>query len=380
MQCSLPLGEHAVSDYYCSEECSRRWSAARTGYHEDYIDDDEVWAPDALSDLEPVSWIAPPVWRLPRSTGDLEADRLAAVHALSTATTHAQRVACAWRNQALIERQRVIWAREWRLPREAAEVYQAQVDLEFAERTATTDAQRAACALRREAVTARRHFVRAPGPLGRTTSWGFDSFVLSSPLRDFPVVTTEQAQRAANAILANHLTFRELAALTVAPREMLTYELRRDSDDNLMAMYTCPLGERFSMELPYYVDTTGCSWRILNSHGEVIRQVPVTSRRLWATPDPAPAVSEGDTIQVTHDGETLRYTVEAVGPGSSMTLRRHPQDGQPPIRGAEVAHAIVDEITPASPQARALQARRNRNTGPAPRPGRMSGNVPGARR
>jgi len=387
MNCERPLGDDAVSDYFCSETCSLCWASDRTTYHADYIDDTERWSPDDLADLEPVGWISPQVWRLPRSTGDLEADKLAVDHALELATTQAQRSACRLRLESLRERRWAIWAKNWRLPRSTGNFRADDLACSEAERTATTDAQRAACKVRRESLAERRKTMRKPEFPGFRAMWGLDRFVFGgSPLvhsriawnphqgaravdisSERPVVDSEFNARG---------TFQVRGHWRPSALEMLRYELHRDSDGRILYVHAVPDDHRFTFSLPH-LDMSGCTWRVFNSRNEVIREFPAVSSTLYATSDPAPAVGEGDTIQITRNGETLRYVVESIGPGSSMTCRRHPEDDQPSIQDAEVTEAIIDET---SPQARALQARRNRNAGPAPRPGRVRGNVPGVRR
>jgi len=302
--CGHDLGD-SPSDIYCSEECSEEWSDRHTYGMPDWSYPEESWQPADLEDLQPVSWLPSRVWRLRRATGDLDADWAALKDATRAAATEAQRQACATRRDALEDRQRVIWAREWRLPRETRTLHHDQIDLEFAVRSATTDAQRAACRVRRESLNSRREAAQRRVSAGRLTSWVFDS-----PLRDFPIVTAEQAQRYADRILAGRSTDSDcdfnasfgtrmenrlpgirpstIQVRMVSAPQMLRYELRRDSDGTLMALCTVPDGQQISIDLPYYADTSGCSWRIRNSRGEVIRQFPVTSPRLWATPEPAP--------------------------------------------------------------------------------------------
>lgn len=354
MQCTRSL-EDSVSDLFCSEECAGRYAAARTGWHEDYINDDEEWGVDALADLEPVSWISPPVWRLPRSTGDLDADRRTLDRALELAQTDAQRAACAVRLESLNERQRAVWAREWRFPRSTGNYRADQNAVHEAHATATTDDQRAACTLRQEDLNERRRTMSPPRFPGRAAHWGIDNFVFS-PLRDFPIVPREEAQRAADAILASRPADSEFNAVSVLgdafsnnlpgiargsltlrghsrTPDLLTYEMRRDSDNNLMAMHRVPEDHRFSFDLPYYLDITGCSWRVINSRGEEIRRFPVTSRSLYATSDPAPrpALGRGHTVSITTSNGTRSYTVEGVAPDGSLTCRRITEGEQVPV-------------------------------------------------
>jgi hypothetical protein len=349
-QCGGPLTD-SVSDYFCGEQCSTRYGIGRAPYQRTYdyfenVDEDEHgWTPEDLTDLEPVGWITPPAWRLPRSTGDLEADQRALERAEVAAVTGSQMRACAYRRQSLAERRRVLWAKNWRLPRSTGDYRNDLNAVAEADRTATTDAQRAACELRRESLTERRKALPKPEFPGRSTSWGLDRFVLGgSPLIDTPIVVRSHVSwnPARSAVEMSHErpvvdsefnargTFEVRGQWRPSAPEMLRYELRRDSDGTLMFLQSVPDGQQISVALPYWVDVSGCTWRILNSRGGVIREFPATSRALHASPDPAPDVDEGDTIQVTRNGETLRYVVEAIGPGSSMTLRRHPEDDQPP--------------------------------------------------
>jgi hypothetical protein len=394
-QCGGPLTQ-SVSNYFCSELCSMTYSASaasEVGYR--YWDEDEHgWTAEALADLEPVSWIAPPVWRLPRSTGDLEADQQALNRACETVQTPAQQAACDLRQDDLDQRRRVANAKNWRLPRSTGNFWADDRACHEAAAMATTDAQRAACVLRREDLEARRPSAGMPG---RRTSWGLDRFVFP-PLRDLPIVTTEQAQRAANAILAANLPGIRPSTIRVGMYRPpfstgpLRYELRRDSDDNLMATFAVPEGNSFQYDLPYGFDPSGCHWRILNSNGDEVARWAATTRRIVDSsfecvgprivPPPAqitPAIRTGDVISITTGDGTHRYEVTDVD-GHRMTCRRV-RDQSPSRAGAEITHTIVDETANfPSPQARALDARRNRNTGPAPRPGRIRGNVPGARR
>src|SRR4051812_13682841 len=121
-QCGGPLTE-SVSDYFCQQQCSEAYAAERapSGRSYDYFSDvDDYgrgWSADDLADLEPVGWIVPPVWRLPRSTGDLEADQAALLRACDAVQTPEQQRACDVRQDSLDERQRAIWARNWQLKR-----------------------------------------------------------------------------------------------------------------------------------------------------------------------------------------------------------------------------------------------------------------------
>lgn len=323
MECGKSLAG-GVSDLWCSESCSTRYASERAPASRDYdyfaeVDEDESgWEPEDLADLEPVGWITPPVWRLPRSTGDLEADQAALNRACELARTPEQQAACDVRQDALDVRQRAIWAREWRLPRSTGNYWADRTAVSQAERTATTDAQRAACALRREDLDARR---------GKTTRWGIDEFVFPSISRAFaagvmtheeareaagltchfdraanPIVTTEQAQRAADAILARtrstvrtfdvqHSTdhgesWTDLDATSLGssarnnlpgliratvelrrprPPRMLVYELYRDCDNTLLMTEAVPYREGITWcwRPPHWVDLNGTHMRVI---------------------------------------------------------------------------------------------------------------------
>lgn len=326
-QCGGPLTE-SVSDIYCSERCSMIYSGSRASdlAYQYWDEDEHGWTAEALADLEPVSWIAPPVWRLPRSTGDLEADGFALAHAIDTSTTDAHMAACELRRQSLAERQRQMWAREWRLPRATGNFWKDNTACNLASSTATTPAQVAACELRRIEIQnyKPRPYARTELTLGRSAHWEFDHH--ASPLV--------------------HTRISRPLALSHDPA----------SPTYVYGPYghgPRPIDSSFDFD----------GYRI--------------------SPPPAlvtPALRTGDTVSITRNGETLRYEVTDID-GTRMTCTRVPEDDQPPtIQGAEITQAIIDETTPASPQTRALEARRNRNTGPATRPGPIRGNVPGARR
>jgi hypothetical protein len=305
MYCGGELPPNAVSDYFCAEECSAAYAASNTAWHGDYIDDDEEWSPEALVDLEPVGWIQPPVWRLPRSTSDLDADQLALNRACETVQTPAQQAACDLRQDDIDQRRRRANAKNWRLPRSTGNFWADDRACHEAAAMATTDAQRAACVLRREDLEARRPSAGMPG---RRTSWGLDNFVFS-PLRDLPIVTTEQAQRAADAILAryrpsdpdysdatsfgtrmeNRLPGIRPATIQVrgisAPR-MLAYELRRDSDGELLLTHVTPYHEGVTWRWtpPMDFDLNGTHMRVLDNGREIARHQIIDSRTRRAAP------------------------------------------------------------------------------------------------
>jgi hypothetical protein len=347
-QCGGPLTQ-SVSDYFCSEDCSEDYSEA----HSDDLDDDwstlgHDWEPDELADLEPVSWLPPRTWRLRRSTGDLAADQSALRDAQRTASSAAQREACAVRSEALRGRQRVIWAREWRLPRSSGNPGGDWNALVWAETTATTPAQYAACNLRRADLEARYPGIGGP-------SWSLER-MMSSAMAGFAAGIRESQEEAQRARFAENF------------RPIPTWDFDLTSSPLVHSRISWP-----------EVDAVATLGSEVRNNLPGIRP---TTMRLSGVYRPTPVVSEGDTIVIAHNGETLRYVVEGVTAEGSINCRRHPEDGQPPTRaGAEITHAIVDETANfPSPQAHALEALRNRNTGPAPRPGRIRGNVPGARR
>lgn len=337
MNCGRSLDD-SVSDLWCNEGCAGAYAAVRSphrrtyDYFEDIDEDGHNWAPDDLTDLEPVSWIRPPEFRLPRSTGDLEADQQALIRACGTVTTTAQQAACDLRQDDLDERRRQANAKNWRLPRSTADFRADDRACYEAAAMATTDAQRAACARRREDLEQRRKAMPKPPFPGHQTSWNFDGYI-SGALRDFPIISRDQAQRAADSILTRH-RLADPDYIDATPFD----------DPNPQSF-----GARVESNLPGLLPST------------------ITVR--------APLINDGDAIILSVNGEIRRYIASARD--GEIVLNREPDSGERP--GAEITHAVVDE-TCRTPIQRALEARRNRNTGPAPRPGRVRGNVPGARR
>lgn len=385
MHCQRPLPENAVSDYFCGQRCAEAYAdqrAPRRGgfdYFEDIDDDEPGWGPDDLTDLEPVSWIRPPEFRLPRSTGDLEADQQALIRACETVTTTAQQAACDLRQDDLDARQRAVWAREWRLPRSSDDIGYDRADLREAERTATTDHQRAACALRRESLRERHLRRSANATPGDLTSWGIDGFTFRAPLPDLDPTSptyvygpygtgpTSWGYLTSSPIVHSRISWPEAdedpnpasfgsrvennlpgiqpstmrlhgvyesannrVELTITPPRMLTYELRRDSDETLLIVQAVPEDMRFSWSLPDWVDCTGCSVRVLHEGREIGRYPYVDTR----TRRPAPALDRGDTVSITTSDGTRSYTVEGVAPDGSLTCRRITEDEPPPTGGA----------------------------------------------
>jgi hypothetical protein len=134
--------------------------------------------------------------------------------------------------------------------------------------------------------------------------------------------------------------------LAITPPRMLTYELRRDSDNVLLMTHVCPYreGVTWLWDLPH-LDLNGCHMRVLDGDREIARHQIIDSRTRWNVLSPTT-----DELASVRTGYALgEWTIDETAP-----------DPTPPLR--------------------ALEARRNRNTGPAPRPGRVRGNVPGARR
>lgn len=107
-QCGCPLGA-SPSDDFCTSSCQEDWAAQHVeplvGYREPW---DRPWDfPGVGSDAHQMRRPpAPPEFRLPRSTGNLNADSRAARRALSAATTDEQRAAVQLRIVSLEERHR----------------------------------------------------------------------------------------------------------------------------------------------------------------------------------------------------------------------------------------------------------------------------------
>jgi hypothetical protein len=189
-QCGGPLEDSPSSDF-CDPGCQRRWHARHAHALDPWSDDAAPvypgydaarWRPEGsdegsqgeavaiLLGADPgVSFVhhivdqwrqtvqrARQSWRLPRSTGDLDADTRAWRRAANTARTSAQVAACNLRQQELHVRRRAQWARDWRLPRSTGNLHADKAAANQALLTATTDSQRAAAKLRLQDIERRR--------------------------------------------------------------------------------------------------------------------------------------------------------------------------------------------------------------------------------
>lgn len=114
---------------------------------------------------------APPEWRLPRSTGDIAADTRAWRRASDSARTDAQRAACRLRIEDIKTRNLAQHARDWTLPRSTGDLGADFLAANRARRMATTDYRRAAADLRLEDL--RRRQAAATANLGAALTNAF---------------------------------------------------------------------------------------------------------------------------------------------------------------------------------------------------------------
>lgn len=105
--CGGSLGS-SPSDDFCSDRCQGDWHAARAdelvGYREPWDIPGQGSIEFGAARMRPAP--RPEDWRLPVMTSDLRLDTVMLVRAIATATTEDQRAACALRGEQLTERRR----------------------------------------------------------------------------------------------------------------------------------------------------------------------------------------------------------------------------------------------------------------------------------